>query len=106
MQLVDMSYHSTLCSTCEKVCHHKCGLNEISTAGQSTSAVQLILPQQAKRAALVADIVCYASGSSEFGKCACFNSGSSCVQCGCGVSTHYHARKIYEEVSQTQPPCT
>ena len=48
MQLVDVSYHSTLCSTCEQVCHHRCGLNEISTAGRNALAVQLILPQLAK----------------------------------------------------------
>ncbi len=33
-QIVDAPYHSTLCSTCCTVCHHRCGLVEITTPGQ------------------------------------------------------------------------
>ena len=35
-ELVDAPFHSTLCSTCEHVCHQQCGLAEITTPGTST----------------------------------------------------------------------
>ena len=36
-KIVDAPYHSTLCSTCQNVCHDCCGLAEISTPGTATS---------------------------------------------------------------------
>lgn len=32
-KIVDAPYHSTLCSTCQTVCHNHCRLNEIATPG-------------------------------------------------------------------------
>ena len=63
--LVDVPYHSTLCDSCNHVCHSHCQLNEIKQ-----------------------------KGSNGFIGCAAF-AGSSCRICPgrCLYSTHYHARK-------------
>ena len=34
-KIVDAPYHSTLCSTCQSVCHDQCGLAEITTKGMA-----------------------------------------------------------------------
>ena len=34
-ELVDASYHSTICRNCNVVCHNQCGLQEISAAGDN-----------------------------------------------------------------------
>ena len=37
--IVDAPYHSTLCSTCQTVCHDRCGLAEISTPGKALNEI-------------------------------------------------------------------
>jgi len=72
-ELVEASYHSTICSRCNNVCHNNCGLNEISS-----------------------------QGSNEFRGCACMN-GDNCGVCSgrCSYTTHYHARKTMRTTTQT-----
>eukprot|EP01004_Peranema_trichophorum_P002872 NODE_1899_length_1762_cov_156.906040_g1615_i0.p1 GENE.NODE_1899_length_1762_cov_156.906040_g1615_i0~~NODE_1899_length_1762_cov_156.906040_g1615_i0.p1 ORF type:complete len:518 (+),score=55.47 NODE_1899_length_1762_cov_156.906040_g1615_i0:60-1556(+) len=75
MDVVPCSYHSTVCMThiSEKViCHDHCGLNEVSSHGNSA----------------------------HFSGCACMN-GSTCTKCGCGPSSHYHARVQVKEQTKT-----
>jgi GTP-binding protein EngB required for normal cell division len=72
-ELVDASYHSTICSTCNVVCHNRCGLSEIS-----------------------------AHGDNAFRNCAAF-SGDNCHagSCRCSFTTHYHGRKTMSTTVKT-----
>ena len=72
-ELVDASYHSTICSSCNKVCHDHCGLSEISNAGDNA-----------------------------FRNCAAF-SGDNCHagSCRCSYTTHYHGRKTMRTTVKT-----
>lgn len=73
-EFVDESFHSTVCRSCNHVCHHRCGLNEIST-----------------------------EGSNAFLNCCAFNGASSCVECPgrCGHQTHYHSRRVPKVVTKS-----
>jgi len=70
VELVDASYHSTICSTCNHVCHNGCGLSPIATPG-----------------------------SHQFTSCAAF-SGNNCTHCPrqCSYTAHYHALKTMRTV--------
>lgn len=72
-ELVPASYHSTICSQCNYVCHDHCGLDEISS-----------------------------KGSNQFMGCAAFY-GTNCGRCPerCSYTTHYHAKKTMKEVTET-----
>ncbi len=72
-ELVDASYHSTICSSCNKVCHDHCGLSEISNHGDNA-----------------------------FRNCAAF-SGDNCHagSCKCPYTTHYHGRKTMRTTVKT-----
>ena len=74
-ELVDATYHSTICSECSKVCHNNCGLEEIGDRG-----------------------------SNQFISCACMGKdGNSdiCNKCGCSYKTHYHDRKTMQQTTVT-----
>ncbi len=69
VEWTDTDYHNTLCSSCNQVCHERCGLEEIKSAGDCRFTL------------------CYA-----------FRGNSHCQECcseagRCDHSTHYHARK-------------
>jgi heterodisulfide reductase subunit A-like polyferredoxin len=70
-ELVDVQYHSTLCSVCEHMCHERCGI----TYSPDTNSPEL-------------------SG------CACMGPGNQCRVCPrkCPSGSHYHANKIYKTV--------
>lgn len=74
VELVDVAYHSTLCSVCNHVCHQQCGLDEITTKGDNA-----------------------------FVNCAAFGSQSNCQQCPkkCSYTEHYHARKLIVKTKVT-----
>jgi len=65
-ELVDADYHSTICSTCNTVCHDRCGLE--------------FTPDK---------------NSNVFCQCACMSGHNTCQVCKerCGPSSHYHAKK-------------
>jgi hypothetical protein len=65
--IVDASYHSTICSSCNHWCHENCGLAEISQ-----------------------------KGSNMFTGCAAFGGQDKCLVCPsrCSYTAHYHARKM------------
>ena len=69
-ELVDAPYHSTICRSCNVVCHNRCGLTEISTDGDNAFRG------------------CYAFGGSE----TCMGSESR-GKCRCSYVSHYHGRK-------------
>lgn len=91
MQLVDVTYHSTLCSTCETVCHHMCSLTEIATPGRFC---QYLLKADWTSMLTNVEVSCRRSSIWFM----CLHEWGTCTKCGCGISTHYHARKIYQEV--------
>ena len=72
-ELVDASYHSTMCIDCNNVCHDHCGLNETTTIGNEV-----------------------------FQGCAAM-SNNSCTQCEkkCSYDRHYHARKTVQTMEKT-----
>ena len=72
-ELVDAPYHSTICSSCNKVCHDHCGLSEISNHGDNA-----------------------------FRNCAAF-SGDNCHagSCRCSYTRHYHGRKTMRTITKT-----
>lgn len=72
-KLVDAPYHSTLCQSCNFVCHDHCGLSEISQTGDNA-----------------------------FLGCAAM-SGNNCVRCPkkCSYTVHYHAKKTMKETTTT-----
>jgi GTP-binding protein EngB required for normal cell division len=72
-ELVDASYHSTICSSCNAVCHNNCGLDEIANRGDNA-----------------------------FRNCAAF-SGDNCHagSCRCSYTTHYHGRKTMRTSTKT-----
>ncbi|CAF0944966.1 unnamed protein product [Adineta steineri] len=73
-QLVDAPYHSTLCESCNFVCHDHCGLNETVTKGDQIF------------------IGCWAMGGM-----------NKCQQCPqkCSYTEHYHAKKTMKMASGT-----
>ncbi|CAF0934957.1 unnamed protein product [Adineta steineri] len=73
-QLVDAPYHSTLCESCNFVCHDHCGLNETVTKGDQIF------------------IGCWAMGGM-----------NKCRQCPqkCSYTEHYHAKKTMKMASGT-----
>ncbi len=73
-ELVDAPYHSTICSSCNFVCHDHCGLNEISNTGDN-----------------------------QFTGCAAMGGSSNCRMCEgrCSYTRHYHGRKTMRQVSKT-----
>lgn len=73
LRLVDAPYHSTICQTCNSVCHDHCGLDELTGVG-----------------------------SNQFTGCSAFR-GDNCVQCAkkCSYMSHYHARKTMQMVETT-----
>jgi len=72
-ELVDAPYHSTICSSCNTVCHDHCGLDEISNRGDNA-----------------------------FKNCYAFN-GDNCRigSCRCSYTTHYHGRKTMRTSTKT-----
>ena len=72
-ELVDAPYHSTICSSCNTVCHDHCGLSEISNHGDNA-----------------------------FRSCAAF-SGDNCHagSCRCSYTRHYHGRKTMRTTTKT-----
>jgi len=73
-KLVDAPYHSTLCQSCNFVCHDRCGLQEISQTGDN------------------AFLGCAAMGGTNNCKC-CPNQ--------CCYTVHYHAKKTMKQVTTT-----
>ncbi|KYQ93282.1 hypothetical protein DLAC_05944 [Tieghemostelium lacteum] len=72
-ELVPAPYHSTICSTCNFVCHDHCGLQEISTKGDNS-----------------------------FRTCAAMNGENNCKECsGCSYTVHYHDKKKMETYETT-----
>jgi GTP-binding protein EngB required for normal cell division len=73
-ELVDASYHSTICSTCNAVCHDGCGLSEISNRGDNA-----------------------------FKGCVAFSGRENCSvgTCRCSYTTHYHGRKTMRTTVKT-----
>lgn len=43
-KIVDAPYHSTLCSTCQTVCHDHCGLTEITAKGTLQCSLLEVIP--------------------------------------------------------------
>ncbi|EGC33226.1 hypothetical protein DICPUDRAFT_154762 [Dictyostelium purpureum] len=73
-ELKDAHYHSTICSTCNHVCHDNCRLSEISTMGDN------------------AFLGCYAmSGCNNCGIC----------PSKCSYTVHYHDKKTMVSVEKT-----
>jgi GTPase Era involved in 16S rRNA processing len=72
VELVDATYHSTLCQNCNHVCHDKCGLTE-------TTAV----------------------GAQIFQQCWAMKNGN-CTECQhkCSYTAHYHAKKTVKTTKQ------
>eukprot|EP01132_Coremiostelium_polycephalum_P001957 gene1957-2399_t len=73
--LVDAKYHSTICSTCNYVCHDHCGLHETSQVGNAV-----------------------------FKGCAAMTgAGHTCGKCPkkCSFQVHYHARKTMQKTQET-----
>ncbi|KAM9953507.1 hypothetical protein ACTFIR_008579 [Dictyostelium discoideum] len=73
-ELKDAPYHSTLCSTCDHVCHDNCGLQELSTKGDNA-----------------------------FINCAAMSGTNNCINCPskCLYNVHYHGRKTMVKVNKT-----
>ena len=73
-KMVDVPYHSTICGTCNVVCHDHCRLEEI---GQK--------------------------GSHQFTQCYAFRGASKCNACpgGCSYTDHFHARKQFVDEQKT-----
>jgi hypothetical protein len=73
-ELVDASYHSTICSECNHVCHDNCQLNETHTKGDQTLSA-----------------------------CACMEGTDQCKKCRghCSYKLHYHAKKTMKKANQT-----
>ncbi|KAN0045553.1 hypothetical protein ACTA71_005931 [Dictyostelium dimigraforme] len=73
MKLVDAPYHSTICSTCDTVCHDRCGLQETTIVGNNI-----------------------------FQGCYCMTP-SGCRICvkKCSFNVHYHARKTMQKITTT-----
>jgi predicted GTPase len=73
VKMVDADYHSTICSTCNYVCHDHCGLEEVTT-----------------------------TGTNHFINCAAMK-GENCTVCPkrCIHSVHYHSRKKMVEEEKT-----
>lgn len=73
IEVVDATYHSTLCTTCNQVCHNNCRLNETRIIGAQ------ILSQ-----------------------CLVMNNGR-CQQCRnhCSYANHYHAKKTIQITYET-----
>ncbi|GAQ80006.1 hypothetical protein KFL_000440080 [Klebsormidium nitens] len=71
VEQIPCGYHNTLCSTCQQVCHEKCGLEFISEAGGEA-----------------------------FNSCACMGGGSACMMCpgACGAASHYHGLFTIQKV--------
>ena len=76
IEWVETPYHNTLCSTCNVVCHEKCGLDEVQVAGDR-----------------------------RFLNCAAFNGHTHCLVCGgekrCQHNVHYHAHKLPRKKTET-----
>lgn len=72
-ELVDASYHSTICSTCNVVCHDHCGLQEITGVGDNA-----------------------------FKSCLAMT-GDNCHQCPgkCSYKMHYHGKKTMRKTETT-----
>ncbi|KAG1674929.1 hypothetical protein FOA52_014722 [Chlamydomonas sp. UWO 241] len=71
-ELVNAPYHSTICKTCNVVCHNMCGLTEISVAGDNA-----------------------------FLGCCAFSGASKCQECKCSHTSHYHGKKTMVEKVDT-----
>lgn len=73
VEIVDATYHSTLCQICNHVCHPKCQLDETVIAG-----------------------------SQIFTQCWCMDTFGKCKQCSnqCSYTNHYHARKTIKKTRQ------
>ncbi|KYQ93280.1 hypothetical protein DLAC_05939 [Tieghemostelium lacteum] len=70
--LIPAPYHSTICSTCNVVCHDQCGLDEISTKGNNS-----------------------------FKKCWAMKGKNNCLECHCSYTVHYHDRKTMKSYEIT-----
>ncbi|KAM9983076.1 hypothetical protein ACTFIZ_005683 [Dictyostelium cf. discoideum] len=73
-ELKDAPYHSTICSTCDHVCHDNCGLQELSTKGDNA-----------------------------FINCTAMSGSNNCRFCPakCSYNVHYHGRKTMVKVNKT-----
>ncbi|KAF2073583.1 hypothetical protein CYY_005100 [Polysphondylium violaceum] len=73
-QLVPATYHSTICSTCNHVCHDHCGLTETTEKGANIF------------------IGCYCMGGTQ-----------NCQICEskCSFTVHYHDKKTMKDVTTT-----
>ncbi|KAM9989967.1 hypothetical protein ACTFIY_006005 [Dictyostelium cf. discoideum] len=73
-ELKDAPYHSTLCSTCDHVCHDHCGLQELTTKGDNA-----------------------------FINCIAMSGSNNCRVCPskCHFNVHYHGRKTMVKVNKT-----
>ena len=74
VEQVPAPYHSTLCSSCNHVCHNQCGLNEITSKGDNA-----------------------------FKNCMAFSSKDNCTYCPskCSYTVHFHGHFTYQKTSKS-----